>query len=341
MSIRNSSTPLSALLICLTAHAYGQNVLPSAGAQSMSAASSCGAASATDSSALARVATARKQIDAQYAKLADAISRKDLDAIIALYTPDFHAVTATGEVWTRERSLNYVRAGMSQVTQTRHIINTIVAFTACGDTATATVLQYWDRTQMKAGKLRHVDTHAVQDEQWVRMSEGWRRGNIFNVRNGPAFVDGKRVDTNKQYDPEAPAYDPYDPRPKQPAADTLLRIATEHGIGAALDAARILRHSDRYFVTESQLNTLGYGLLASKRTGDAIEVFKLNASSYPRSGNAYDSLGEAYLAHGDTLSALRSYRRALQLDPANANAKEIVAMLGSRSLRRPGATIKK
>jgi ketosteroid isomerase-like protein len=264
MSIRNSSTLLSALLICLTAHAYGQNVLSSAGAQSLSPASSCGAASTTDSSALARVAADRKQIDAQYAKLADAISRKDLNAIIALYTPDFHAVTATGEVWTREQSLNYVRAGMSQVSQTRHIINTIVAFTACGDTATATVLQYWDRTQMKAGKLRHVDTHAVQDEQWVRTSEGWRRGNIFNVRNGPAFVDGKRVDTNKQYDPEAPEYDPYDPRPKQPAADTLLRIATEHGIGAALDAARILRHSDRYFVTESQLNTVGYGLLASK-----------------------------------------------------------------------------
>jgi tetratricopeptide (TPR) repeat protein len=154
-------------------------------------------------------------------------------------------------------------------------------------------------------------------------------------------VDGKRVDTNKQYDPEAPEYDPYDPRPKQPAADTLLRIATEHGIGAVLDAARILRHSDRYFVTESQLNTLGYSLLASKRASEAIEVFKLNLSSYPRSGNAYDSLGEAYLAHGDTLAALRSYQRALQLDPANANAKEIAAMLGSRSLRRPGATIKK
>jgi tetratricopeptide (TPR) repeat protein len=194
---------------------------------------------------------------------------------------------------------------------------------------------------MKAGRLRHVDTHAVQDEQWVRTSEGWRRGNIFNVRNGPAFVDGKRVDTNKQYDPEAPEYDPYDPRPKQPAADTLLRIATEHGIGAALDAARILRHSDRYFVTESQLNTLGYSLLGSKRTSEAIEVFKLNVSSYPRSGNAYDSLGEAYLAHGDTLAALRSYRRAVRLDPANANAKEIVAVIGSRSLRRPGATIKK
>jgi hypothetical protein len=29
------------------------------------------------------------------------------------------------------------------------------------------------------------------------------------VRPGAAFVDGKRVDTRKPYDPNAPAYDPH------------------------------------------------------------------------------------------------------------------------------------
>lgn len=178
-----------------------------------------------------------------------------------------------------------------------------------------------------AGRLRRVDTHAVQDEQWVRTPAGWRRGNIFNVRNGPAFVDGKRVDTNKPYDPEAPAYDPYNNRPRQPAVDTLLRIATDLGVGAATEAARTLRHSADYYVTEAQLNTLGYRLPGSNRAGDAVEVLKVNASMYPHSANVYDSLGEAYLAHGDTALALRSYRRALQLNPANADATEIVRKL--------------
>jgi ketosteroid isomerase-like protein len=149
-----------------------------------------------------------KAIDAQYARLAEAMRKRDLDALFALYTPDFHAVTPTGEVWTRERSLAYQRNGLAQVKETTHISNTILRLTICGDEATATVLQQWYRTQMMVGKSRRVETNAVQDEKWVKMPDGWKRGDINEVKNGAAFVDGKRVDTNKPYDPEAPAYDP-------------------------------------------------------------------------------------------------------------------------------------
>lgn len=89
----------------------------------------------------ASTATARMEIDAQYGKLADAVRRKDVDALVAMYTPDFHAVMTTGEVWTRERSLAYQRNGLAQVRQTHYVSNTIVGFIACSDTATATVLQ--------------------------------------------------------------------------------------------------------------------------------------------------------------------------------------------------------
>src|SRR5947209_3287352 len=82
-----------------------------------------------------------RAIDAQYAKLAEAMRKKDVDALFALYTPDFHAVTPTGEVWTRERSLAYQRNGLAQVKETTHISNTIVRLIICGEEATATVLQ--------------------------------------------------------------------------------------------------------------------------------------------------------------------------------------------------------
>lgn len=58
------------------------------------------------------------------------------------------------------------------------------------------------------GVARSVETNAVQDETWIRAADGWKRGDIFNVRNGAAFVDGKRVDTRRPYDPDAPPYDP-------------------------------------------------------------------------------------------------------------------------------------
>jgi len=115
-----------------------------------------------------------KAIDAQYARLAEAMRKKDVDALFALYTPDFHAVTPTGEVWTRERSLAYQRNGLAQVQETTHISNTILRLTICGDEATATVLQQWYRTQMMAGKPRRVETNAVQDEKRVKTPDGWK-----------------------------------------------------------------------------------------------------------------------------------------------------------------------
>jgi hypothetical protein len=75
----------------------------------------------------------RKAIDAQYAKLADAIRKKDVDAVVALIAPDFQAVTPTGEIWNRERSLSYQRNGLAQVKETTHISNTILRLTICGE----------------------------------------------------------------------------------------------------------------------------------------------------------------------------------------------------------------
>jgi ketosteroid isomerase-like protein len=149
-----------------------------------------------------------RQIDAQYARLADAMRRKDVDALFALYTPDYHVVMGNGEVWSRERSLEYQRTILARVRETHHIGNTIVRLTSCGDHATATVLQQWYRIQDMAGAARRVETNAVQDEHWTRFPDGWKRGDIGEIARGASFVDGKRVDITKPYDPDAPPYDP-------------------------------------------------------------------------------------------------------------------------------------
>jgi hypothetical protein len=149
-----------------------------------------------------------REIDAQYYRLADAMRRSDVDAIFALYTPDYHVVMGNGEVWSRERSLQYQRNGLALVRETHHVSNSIVRLTTCGGHATATVLQQWYRSQMLAGTLRRVETNAVQDEHWTLTPDGWKRGNIEEIRRGASFVDGKRVDITKPYDPDAPAYDP-------------------------------------------------------------------------------------------------------------------------------------
>lgn len=155
-------------------------------------------------------------IGRQYSKLARAIQRKDFDAMLALYAPTFEVkvpktelARQTGPVWNREQSLAYQKASLERVQQTRLISNTITRLRDCGGRAVATVLQQWYRTQTMAGSLHTVETAAVQDEEWIRTSDGWKRGNIGNVHTGAWLVDGKRVDPGKGFNPDAPPYDPY------------------------------------------------------------------------------------------------------------------------------------
>jgi predicted alpha/beta superfamily hydrolase len=72
-----------------------------------------------------------------------------------------------------------------------------------------------------------------------------------------------------------------------------------------------------YNFAEDELNTLGYILLSREKISEAIEVLEVNVLAYPDSWNPYDSLGEAYLAAGDTVQARRNYEKSVQLNPKN------------------------
>ena len=68
------------------------------------------------------------------------------------------------------------------------------------------------------------------------------------------------------------------------------------------------------------VNWLGYEHLALKDTATALEIMKLNATAYPTSANAQDSLGDAYLAAGDKAAALTTAKRTLELLDADTKA---------------------
>ncbi|HYC59349.1 MAG TPA: serine hydrolase [Thermoanaerobaculia bacterium] len=116
-------------------------------------------------------------------------------------------------------------------------------------------------------------------------------------------------------------------QPKKPIAEELQSIDRD---GAAMVARyRELRSQKprEYDFREPELNTLGYTLLQNGRIADAIEVFRLNVEMFPESANAYDSLGESYAAAGNKELALANYRKSLELDPKNANARAVIERL--------------
>ena len=83
----------------------------------------------------------------------------------------------------------------------------------------------------------------------------------------------------------------------------------------------------RFVLSESEVNRLGYFFLSRGGSSRAVDVFALNVRAFPRSANAYDSLGEGQLARGDTSLAIASYRRSLELDPGNSNASSILSRI--------------
>lgn len=83
-----------------------------------------------------------------------------------------------------------------------------------------------------------------------------------------------------------------------------------------------------YYLKEQEINSIGYFLLYDlKRTDAAITIVNINISEFPQSANAFDSMGEAYMVAGDNTNAIENYKKSLQLDPANDNARKMIEKL--------------
>lgn len=107
------------------------------------------------------------------------------------------------------------------------------------------------------------------------------------------------------------------------------KAAQSKGIDAAISLYHKLKKTqpDSYNFAEYQLNILGYELINSNQLDDAIKIFKLNVKAYPKSGNPYDSLAEAYMNKGENKKAIENYKLSLKFDPKNSNATTMIEKL--------------
>jgi CubicO group peptidase (beta-lactamase class C family) len=121
--------------------------------------------------------------------------------------------------------------------------------------------------------------------------------------------------------------------PKRSVAETLAAsLSAGRPTTAVAQEFDVMRaDTARFALSESEINRLGYFFLSRGAPSRAVDVFALNVRAFPRSANVFDSLGEAQLARGDTVLAIASYRRSLELNPGNSNASNIL----SRIVRRP------
>lgn len=160
----------------------------------------------------------RKELEAQYKRLAEAHDRQDLKTIVGLKTADFHAIFPDGRVGDSKLMEQYTRQFLES-NQPPYNIRFIVQKLTVSENkliAVAEVLQEATRYRELAGKRRKVVTSVVQREAWAKTPDGWKLKSVDNVRDQRRFVDGKRVDPAKPYNPDDPPYNPDDTKDKKP-----------------------------------------------------------------------------------------------------------------------------
>ena len=117
--------------------------------------------------------------------------------------------------------------------------------------------------------------------------------------------------------------------------DTLAKLPVEYKSPAELlmqgsydEAIAAYRNGRQRFhfssFTEEAINALAYELSAKGEDETAHKLFVLNSELFPASGNVWDSLAESYLNLNKNREAKASCEHALELNPENETAKNML-----------------
>jgi tetratricopeptide (TPR) repeat protein len=111
-------------------------------------------------------------------------------------------------------------------------------------------------------------------------------------------------------------------------ASVIIENALPDSLPTALAKIRKLNNeSADIYIEEAAINAIGYNLLNSEQLANAVKVFELNIELFPESFNVYDSYAEALMKSGDTQNAILNYRKSIELNPENENAREMLETL--------------
>jgi ketosteroid isomerase-like protein len=140
----------------------------------------------------------RKAIEDWYARNMEAFKAKDVAAIMALRTDDFHTITPDGKVNTRADMEVRTKGFLDRIDHFISQDNQIGTIEVEGNLASADIAQKTVRMQrFPDGSLHKVEGDAVQRETWKKTIVGWKLYRVDNIRDGGLLVDDKPYKSNQ------------------------------------------------------------------------------------------------------------------------------------------------
>jgi hypothetical protein len=156
------------------------------------------------------VDSVKKILNKRYEDLGKTMDERNLEKILTFRADDFHAIGPDGRVldyltmkeYSKQFITNNIPPYNTKITILRLRLseNKIVAV--------ADVFQESIRNRELAGKVREVKTTVLQTETWIYLNNQWKLKLVDNVHDQKRFIDGKRVDPTKPYNPDDPPFDP-------------------------------------------------------------------------------------------------------------------------------------
>jgi tetratricopeptide (TPR) repeat protein len=114
---------------------------------------------------------------------------------------------------------------------------------------------------------------------------------------------------------------------KNPASEVIKNLGFD-SISVAIEKIRkMIGEGSDIYVEEAAINGIGYYFLGNEKYAEAIEIFRLNVDVFPESANVYDSYAEALMKSGNKENAILNYKKSLELNPENNNAREMLRTL--------------
>jgi len=139
----------------------------------------------------------RRAIEDWYARNMEAFKAKEVAAIMALRTDDFHTITPDGKINTRADMEMRTKSFLARIDHFISQENQIGTIEVDGDLVSADITQKTVRMQrFPDGTLHKVESGAVQRETWRMTTEGFKLYRVDNIRDGGLLVDDKPYKPN-------------------------------------------------------------------------------------------------------------------------------------------------
>ena len=82
--------------------------------------------------------------------------------------------------------------------------------------------------------------------------------------------------------------------------------------------------------TENTVNELAYSCMGNHKMTEAYKLFKRNTDYYPNSSNAFDSLGDYYVAAGNKQKAIEAFTKSLSLQETVDTRKKLNELIDKK-----------